>query len=534
MTAVCYFMRPVLLASGMFVVVSASILLTSQPMFAEDGYSLDGGIETGESNPEEGLVDDFLDEEKPNTLFDSNGVQQPHLSNNASVTTSPTPPAESIPAISIVPAPAVATPSPVSNILGGGGAGSGGLESPVAADFVGPLTTDGSIAPVKLVEPMKPNEFSGVPALPGSRRTLAPGQAPDFYMVEQGDTLFDVCSQLIDDGNYWPKLWALNPDVKNPHFIYPGMKLGFYPGDNLEPPRIEVVEEDDMVPVDKGPLQEAELVAQETDFSGIIKSNSNISSVTQESVEVIGPEGVNVDEATLGLFIDAGARHRDQGITVQLPGFIFPEEIENLGVVQGGARREGLAGDGVEIVVDEVNGVESGQVYTVLRPRGEIDDPIADDTLGYRYDFVANVRMRGRIDDERYTGIVQDSRIGVRPRDIIVSYRSTRRNAGQLVVNGPLNNAAAAIVGMDMDSQIFAGTGGLVFLGKGNLTTGTLYGVYKTTPRDLTLASADRNNPEEVGRNVGVLKIIDSSDISSVAIVVSSKLEMRVGDQLQP
>ena len=65
---------------------------------------------------------------------------------------------------------------------------------------------------------------------PGTRRILSPGEAPFEYTVKPGDTLYDICDQLIDDTNFWPKLWAANPQIHNPHFIRPGMRLRFYPG----------------------------------------------------------------------------------------------------------------------------------------------------------------------------------------------------------------------------------------------------------------------------------------------------------------
>ena len=98
----------------------------------------------------------------------------------------------------------------------------------------------------------EPNEFSGVPPMPGTLRLMAVGEAPTQYTVQEGDTLFDICDQLLDEETYWPKLWSLNPNIKNPHFIYPGMILRFYPGDDLLPPFLEVENENDLVPIDRG------------------------------------------------------------------------------------------------------------------------------------------------------------------------------------------------------------------------------------------------------------------------------------------
>jgi hypothetical protein len=83
------------------------------------------------------------------------------------------------------------------------------------------------------------NDFAGAPPLPGTVRALADGEAPEDYTIEEGDTLIDICDQLLDEPGYWPKLWSLNPEIKNPHFIFPLMHLRFYPGDDDVPPYLQ-------------------------------------------------------------------------------------------------------------------------------------------------------------------------------------------------------------------------------------------------------------------------------------------------------
>jgi hypothetical protein len=49
--------------------------------------------------------------------------------------------------------------------------------------------------------------------------------APDRYVVQKGDTLWGICDAYFHDPWRWPKVWALNPDVTNPHWIFPGQTL---------------------------------------------------------------------------------------------------------------------------------------------------------------------------------------------------------------------------------------------------------------------------------------------------------------------
>ena len=50
---------------------------------------------------------------------------------------------------------------------------------------------------------------------------LAEGH-PNDYTVREGDTLWDIASVFLRDPWYWPEVWYINPQVENPHLIYPG------------------------------------------------------------------------------------------------------------------------------------------------------------------------------------------------------------------------------------------------------------------------------------------------------------------------
>jgi hypothetical protein len=48
---------------------------------------------------------------------------------------------------------------------------------------------------------------------------------PDEYVVVEGDTLWDISGKFLEKPWQWPSIWQANPQIENPHLIYPGDRL---------------------------------------------------------------------------------------------------------------------------------------------------------------------------------------------------------------------------------------------------------------------------------------------------------------------
>lgn len=74
---------------------------------------------------------------------------------------------------------------------------------------------------------------------------------PDKYVVVRGDTLWDISAKFLDKPWLWPEIWRANPQVENPHLIYPGdvLDLSYLGGPHLTlKPRVRKTPLGDAIP----------------------------------------------------------------------------------------------------------------------------------------------------------------------------------------------------------------------------------------------------------------------------------------------
>ena len=93
-------------------------------------------------------------------------------------------------------------------------------------------------------------------------RALAEGSVrednPGNYTVVKGDTLWDISERFLSRPWLWPEIWHVNPQIANPHLIYPGDRIALTYIDGK--PRLQLIRASSK---DTGPISQFPLGAIE-------------------------------------------------------------------------------------------------------------------------------------------------------------------------------------------------------------------------------------------------------------------------------
>jgi hypothetical protein len=211
----------------------------------------------------------------------------------------------------------------------------------------------------------------GAAAQETTPRTLATGsgiplsaEAPDRYTVKAGDTLWDISKVFLRDPWYWPEIWYVNPQIKNPHLIYPGDTLALVSLNGR--PQVSVAE--------RGPVGTAADAAPDADAGPTRSGNA-----TRLSPQIHSKE---ITEAITAIPYSAIAAF------VSRPGILTKGQIESLPYLVG-MRDSHLAG-GIDndVYAQRLSGASDGDRYNIFHVDIPLRDPETDKVLGYRAIYV--------------------------------------------------------------------------------------------------------------------------------------------------
>ena len=182
---------------------------------------------------------------------------------------------------------------------------------------------------------------------------------PETYVVQRGDTLWDIAAKFLRDPWNWPEIWQLNPQIENPHLIFPGDTLSLvYDGNGR--PGVQVTE--------RGPVAAAA-------FSG----GNGVEKLSPRVRELPLEEAITaIPYAQVVAFLSRSTVLEKK----QLPH--LPYIVAN---------REGLVSSaGRDFYARQAKGVR-GSVYNVVHLGSKLVDPDDNAVLGYEGIFVGEARV---------------------------------------------------------------------------------------------------------------------------------------------
>lgn len=354
-------------------------------------------------------------------------------------------------------------------------------------------------------------ELESYRAAAAKLRDLAPGEGPWEYVIQPGDTLWDISDQFVDDSYWWPKLWSLNPDIPNPHRIYPGMKIMFFPGASPFGPLTQVADLGEVYPISKDSLSVTRMPASEG-FQG-------------EEMELLDPATLADDSEVTseGLMIIPSA------IMLMTPGFMASEWPDEVGQIVSVADPSIMGTHGEALIAEMNEDVQAGQKFLAVRESDSGCDPNLDcDTAGLDHFIYTGVVGVSKVGDEgRALLAVEDTRTGVLPGDFLIPFKNIYLSVNPEVM-GRKASVEARVVAFGNPRQSLATTlGDVIFLvndGDGSVSAGDDITLYM--PRT---GHADFDFEVAGSMPTGRAKVIEVNDDVITAVIVQAFEAITVG-----
>jgi len=169
---------------------------------------------------------------------------------------------------------------------------------------------------------------------------------PERYVVVKGDTLWDIAERFLKDPWVWPEIWQVNPQIANPHLIYPGDTITLVWVNGRPELRLE-----------RG------------------HPTVKLSPQVRES---------RIDTAIPTIPIDA-IRQFLNGSRV-----VGKEELDNAAYIVAAADEHVMSGAGDRVYVRKVNQNDNTKRYTVFRATKPYHDPGSNEVIGYEALYIGD------------------------------------------------------------------------------------------------------------------------------------------------
>ena len=333
---------------------------------------------------------------------------------------------------------------------------------------------------------------------------LAP-DAPSSYVVKKGDTLWDISSVFLKQPWLWPKIWRLNPEIENPHLIYPGDELRLVFDDAGEP----------MLVKGKPTLK----------WSPKVRTRlKELSPVETISLETISPY-------------------------LKYDTILSPEEANNLPYLLGNEEGYKSAVDHFKLYVN--GDLTVGQSYAIYNKAEAILDPTTEEVIGYYANIVGTGKAsrRGNASaNEPATLVSQGVMREIRSGAVVKEVNDNQILPSFFTMQPAAEHITGEIIKATSDAREF-GKLEVVIINRGSadgVMQGDLLSIARTSPgvvetqegpiyttdasRWNRMASADNSDYKMPTEAIGQMMVFQVFDKMSKALILHSEKPLRLED----
>jgi hypothetical protein len=349
---------------------------------------------------------------------------------------------------------------------------------------------------------------------------LPPGA--EVYVIERGDTLWDLAARFYGDPYLWPQLWEQNGYILDAHWIYPGDPLVL----GLEVETVTTLADGSLPGEGAGAAEEA----------GARHGLGYISAA--EAAGPPGPLGTESDIYCTGFIGEM-----DEAFPYRIVGSEWQALVPDLQHLGGTARLSYagkwgsdtlkyslMSGDVIYLDGGHEGGLEPGQVLTAVSAGERVRHPITGEVFGRHYGYLGRVRVLSVQPETAIAEIVHTCdplMVGALlqpfvPEPVPLGRRTAPKPlnlppAVEELVNGP-------VIVLGEDRILTLGEDSVVYLDRGedfDLVPGDLYTIYRLNQKGL---------PPVL---LGELAVLSVHPRSSVARIIRSRQTIYPGDRLE-
>ncbi len=308
----------------------------------------------------------------------------------------------------------------------------------------------------------------------------------DEHVIQRGENLWKITEKYLNDPFKWVEIWKINPDVKDPHWIYPGRKIKIPSKMGKKESVQEIL-----------PIKEEKPIVKE-----IVIWEKDAAMVDVEGDKKIKKYIVNIDQLNrLDYYTKMPLKNN----------FVLLRTDDN--VILGSSGRKYFIDGG------SIHGIEMGKRFKVVKKPRILKDKETGNEYGYIYP-VAGIIEISEVYPQISAGYIIESFIEITQGDLLAPVEKVTNpeiiiKKSKVFLEGKIIDIA--------DNHIFVQNRDFVFLDRGSkdgLEKGDILKIEKFIPHV-------KENLKDVGRMV----VINSFDDVSIAYVLEIRDVIEIGSR---